>query len=498
MEEMLEKTSSRNGSQKSAQAVASILQVPRQKFWTPYLVFLTLITQGGLDLLTVFVCFMLSYWFYTGPLQGWSPQTLYEFMVLAAGASVLYVIIIDRVGLYRREVSLLNIKELRGIFFVGIYAASVILSLSFYIRDISLSRITFTVALSLTPIALYIQRRISYKIQLLFLQYGITQKRIFIYGAGNIGTHIAKRIFQSPSLGLLPIGFIDDDVSKHTKIIHLSGDGPAAKIPVLGGEEWITECKKYGVSQVLIALPSASFEKNQHLVELCVANGIEYAIVPNAYEKVIQHVEIFEIGGIPLLRRRQRKSSIFYRITKRFIDILVSTILILILSPLIFFIGLAIKIESKGAVIFKQKRVGYKGKEFSFYKFRSMFMDSPKYAKTPSNPNDPRITKVGRWLRRTSLDELPQLFNVFRGDMSLVGPRPEMPFLVASYTPLERERLNAKPGITGVWQISVARSEPIHANIEYDLFYLDNRSLLLDLAILFKTFLSVIRGKGAI
>jgi lipopolysaccharide/colanic/teichoic acid biosynthesis glycosyltransferase len=159
--------------------------------------------------------------------------------------------------------------------------------------------------------------------------------------------------------------------------------------------------------------------------------------------------------------------------------------------------GFAIKMESPGPIIFKQKRVGLNGRQFSMYKFRSMFIDAPKYAKTPSNPRDPRITHVGRWLRRTSLDELPQIFNVWRGDMSCVGPRPEMPFIVETYTPLQRQRLEAKPGITGVWQISAVRGEPIHQNIEYDLFYLENRSILLDLAIIIKTVLSVIRGVGA-
>ena len=153
-------------------------------------------------------------------------------------------------------------------------------------------------------------------------------------------------------------------------------------------------------------------------------------------------------------------------------------------------IALIIKLTSEGPVIFKQKRVGLNGKEFSFYKFRSMYTEAPQYAPTPSNPADPRITKIGRWLRRTSLDELPQLFNVLRGDMSLVGPRPEMPFIVSQYTSIERRRLDAKPGITGVWQISAARAEPIHANMEYDLFYLENRSLLLDIAIIIKKIFS--------
>ena len=127
-----------------------------------------------------------------------------------------------------------------------------------------------------------------------------------------------------------------------------------------------------------------------------------------------------------------------------------------------------------------------------------MKVDAPKYAVTPNSTQDPRITRIGKWLRRTSLDELPQLFNVFRGDMSLVGPRPEMPFIAEQYTSLEKMRLEVKPGITGVWQISAVRGEPIHQNMEYDLFYLQNRSLLFDFAILTKTALSVIRGIGAV
>lgn len=467
-------------------------------FWRTHFGRLITFTQVFADFTTVLACYMLSYWFYTDLLAGMSPQTLAEFVSLSVAAGVLYVVILDRVGLYRREISLLNVKELRGIFHVGIYAAAAILSMSFYIRSTTLSRITITSAIILTPIALYLQRQFFYKIHVIFHQRGWSKKRVFIYGAGNIGSHLARRMFESPSLGMFPVGFLDDETSKHGRSLKWTGAGPKSGVPVLGNEELIKEWKKYGVELVVIALPSASFARNQALVELCIAEGIEYAVVPNAYEKFIQRVEMFEIGGIPILRRRERRVSFIYLFLKRILDFVASTILITLLSPLIIFIGMAIKLGSRGPVIFKQKRVGLRGKEFSFYKFRSMLVDAPKYAKTPSEANDPRITKVGRWLRRTSLDELPQLFNVFRGDMSLVGPRPEMPFIVEMYTPLQRQRLEAKPGITGVWQISAVRGEPIHANIEYDLFYLENRSLLLDLAILVKTLISVIRGIGAI
>ena len=455
-------------------------------------------TQVIADFLTVLATYMVSFLFYIGPLHGWAPQTVPEFTAIAASASLLYCFLMDKEGLYRREISLLNVKEMRGIFYVGMYGAAVVLSAMFYIRTTSFSRITFTMALTGTPILLYFQRQIFYRMHVLFHQRGLSQKRVFIYGAGNIGTHLAKRLYGSPSLGLYPVGFLDDSTDKVGHPVRWTGNCPRAGVPILGGEDVLRQARKYRVELVLIALPSAKFARNQALVELCVEQRLAYAIVPNAYEKFIQRVESFEIGGIPLIRRRETRVSSLYLIGKRIMDFAFSTIFITLLSPLVLVIGIAIKLESKGSVLFKQKRVGLNGRMFSFYKFRSMHVDAPKYARTPADPRDPRITKVGRWLRRTSLDELPQLFNVFRGDMSLVGPRPEMEFIVDTYTSLERQRLLAKPGITGVWQISAVRGEPIHMNIEYDLFYLENRSLMLDLAIILKTILSVIRGIGAV
>ncbi|MEW6055141.1 MAG: sugar transferase [Bdellovibrionota bacterium] len=466
--------------------------------WRGYLGRVLTVSQLITDFTTVVACYMASYWIYVGPLRGWSPQTMPEFLALSFSAALLYAVLLEREGLYRREMSLLNVKELRGLFHVGIYAAALILSVSFYIRSISLSRVTLTIALILTPVILYLQRQFFYWLHVRLHSQGLAQRRVLIYGAGNIGTHLAKRLFQSPSLGLFPVGFLDDDASRHGSILKWKGSCPRAGVKVLGGEETLKSWKNLGVELVLIAIPSASFERNRKLVELCVEEGLEYAIVPNAYEKFIQRVEGVEIGGIPLIRRRSRKTSLIYLAMKRLLDFTLSVVFLALLSPLVFFIGLAIKLDSKGPIVFKQKRVGQNGKEFTVYKFRSMYTEAPKYAHTPADPSDPRITKVGRWLRRTSLDELPQLFNVFRGDMSIVGPRPEMPFIVENYGPLERLRLECKPGITGVWQISAVRGEPIHANIEYDLFYLENRSVLLDVAIIIKTILSVIRGVGAV
>jgi lipopolysaccharide/colanic/teichoic acid biosynthesis glycosyltransferase len=182
---------------------------------------------------------------------------------------------------------------------------------------------------------------------------------------------------------------------------------------------------------------------------------------------------------------------------KRGIDLAGASILLFISWPLFLLVAVLIKLESAGPALFRQKRIGKDGQPFDMWKFRSMQADANPYARSPVGNHDPRLTRVGRILRRLSIDETPQLVNVVKGEMSLVGPRPEMPFIVESYGPLERQRLCVKPGITGLWQISPARAMPIHENLSYDLTYIENQSVLLDFIILLRTITAVIRGIGA-
>jgi lipopolysaccharide/colanic/teichoic acid biosynthesis glycosyltransferase len=162
--------------------------------------------------------------------------------------------------------------------------------------------------------------------------------------------------------------------------------------------------------------------------------------------------------------------------------------------PFMLLIAFLIRLDSKGPVIFAQDRIGLKGRCFRMYKFRTMYHDDSSDDLTPSSLNDPRITRFGRWLRRSSFDELPQLFNVITGPMSLVGPRPEMPFIVEQYNEIQRERLKVKPGITGLWQISADRRLAIHENMDYDLYYVHEQSFLLDVVILIQTFFFAFKG----
>ncbi len=174
-----------------------------------------------------------------------------------------------------------------------------------------------------------------------------------------------------------------------------------------------------------------------------------------------------------------------------------AAVLLLLCSPLLLAAALAVRLESPGPAFFCQERVGLRGRRFRVFKLRTMTVDSPTFGPKPTSWDDDRVTRVGRFLRRSSLDELPQLLNVLRGEMSLVGPRPEQPFLVERYAPWQRERLEVLPGMTGWWQIN-GRKQPMHEHVEEDLFYVRHRSHWLDLRILARTVQAVWGGNGAV
>jgi exopolysaccharide biosynthesis polyprenyl glycosylphosphotransferase len=207
-----------------------------------------------------------------------------------------------------------------------------------------------------------------------------------------------------------------------------------------------------------------------------------------------------------LITDDDKKSNLF---AKRLFDIVVSATALLVLSPIFLIIALLIRLDSKGSIFFSQNRIGKQGKEFRFWKFRSMYVDAEqrKAALMKNNEmqggvlfkmkNDPRVTRVGRFLRKYSIDELPQLWNVFIGDMSLVGPRPPLPNEVAQYTPYQRQRLEVTPGITCIWQVSGRSDIPFHQQVKMDLEYIQKQSFWYDITLLFKTIPAVLNGHGA-
>jgi exopolysaccharide biosynthesis polyprenyl glycosylphosphotransferase len=263
------------------------------------------------------------------------------------------------------------------------------------------------------------------------------------------------------------------------------------------------------VDEVIFALPRNYMgEVEKHLL-LCEERGLTVKLVLDLFDVQVAKTCLLSVGTLPVLTYHTVSLNNTQLLLKRILDIFGSLIGLVLMGILSIFIVPAIKLDSKGPIFFKQTRVGQNGRHFSLYKFRSMCDDAELKKKEliKSNKikdgymfkieNDPRVTRVGAILRKTSLDELPQLLNILKGEMSLVGPRPEMPFIVATYKPWQAARLRVKPGLTGLWQVAGRKTLPLHDNLEYDFFYVCNPSLALDLEILLRTLPAVLRGKGA-
>lgn len=244
---------------------------------------------------------------------------------------------------------------------------------------------------------------------------------------------------------------------------------------------------------LIVALPHLSVERQNAAIDLAKQAGLRIAFL-SGVELLEQHwTQSIDVDGLTLTPKADSFSSWHYVVAKRIVDLVLSSILLVLLTPLLLLIALLVMLDSPGPALFIQGRIGRNGELFNIFKFRSMHAAAPRYDYSPIKSNDPRITRIGRLLRRTSLDELPQLMNVILGNMSLVGPRPEMPFIVNDYTSAHRQRLQVTPGITGLWQLSADRASLIHENIQYDLYYIRNRGFFMDIAILIHTLFFAIR-----
>jgi exopolysaccharide biosynthesis polyprenyl glycosylphosphotransferase len=332
---------------------------------------------------------------------------------------------------------------------------------------------------------------------------GRSPRRVLIAGAGQVGRNVAAKLRQQEWAGLELVGFVDDDPSKQGKTV--SG------LPVLGtlgdASRLIEEMQP---QEVIFALPLRAHEEVANLVVSLQRLPVVVKVVPDFFDLAFYRsaITVDDLGGIPLLNLRASAIEGFPRGVKRAFDVLGATLLLIVLSPLLLVIALLIKLDSKGPIIFRQVRIGENCQPFQMCKFRSMVADAEAKLKEVITETedgqlihkvreDPRVTRVGRILRRISLDELPQLLNVIKGEMSLVGPRPELPFLVDRYEPWQRKRFAVPPGMTGWWQIRGRSDRPMHLHVEDDLFYIQNYSLLLDLQILWKTIGVVLGRRGA-
>ncbi len=351
------------------------------------------------------------------------------------------------------------------------------------------SRVVLVLAFVMILVFTMVSRFVSFKIIQGLHRRGIGNRNVIVVGAGQTGQRLQRKFLLVPTLGLNFVGFTDDSEEAGTMIDRSRVLGSNKDLERVLGE--------YKISEVFVALPDASEEKVMSIVAELERLGISYHVVPRFYHLMSYKVRIENLDSIPLISRPERRDSFSYALAKRTLDIAVACC-VLALAGLFFLVSaVMIKRESEGPVFFRQTRIGRDGRPFQMIKFRTMHIRDCGDAPAPQTDFDPRVTRVGRFLRRYSLDELPNFLNVLWGDMSVVGPRPEMPFIVDTYGPMDRERLRAKPGVTGLWQISYARQNAIHDNLDYDLYYIENQSFLLDLVIIALTGFAVAKGTGA-
>jgi exopolysaccharide biosynthesis polyprenyl glycosylphosphotransferase len=327
---------------------------------------------------------------------------------------------------------------------------------------------------------------------------GYNTRAFAVVGSGPMTEGILKAIATHREWGYTFAGYVLEEGAEPPV-----GGKVLGRIPELG-----RVLERNVVDEVVLAVPRERLDVIEQAVEICEEQGVVVRVLLDFFPTRISKMEVEELDGIPVLSLTPGPSEMAPLVGKRVFDVVVSALVLVLLLPLWLVIALAIKLDSPGPVLYRQRRMGQNGRRFWLYKFRSMVhgahrqlpslrarneMDGPVFKMR----HDPRVTRVGRWLRKTSLDEIPQFWNVLRGEMSVVGPRPPLPHEVREYERWHRRRLSVRPGITCTWQVSGRNEVDFERWMELDLHYIDNWSLWHDLKIVLQTIPAVILGRGA-
>jgi exopolysaccharide biosynthesis polyprenyl glycosylphosphotransferase len=418
------------------------------------------------------------------------PKLLYLFF------PILWTLILYFFSVYdgRRNVRVWKeIASLSGGSLLAMVALAGILYLTF--RDTSrLLFLSFAILAFLSILTWRILYRVSFKLGIIK---GVHPRRILILGSGFASTEIERQVRSYQNLGLTLVGIIDIS-NEPTSTQTLSG-------PLSEAGQIIHQ---YQVDDVVITIPGTNSDQLFQVISKLSTLPVKLWIIPDYQKLAVFKAKIDEFAGIPMLDLRAPGLTESQRIIKRSFDLFVTFLLSPIYLPLMGIIALLIHRDSPGPILFRQARAGENGRVFPLYKFRSMVANAEELRHlveykdeqgrlVHKTQDDPRVTRIGRVLRRASLDELPQFINVLRGEMSLVGPRPELPHLVEEYELWQHKRFSVPPGMTGWWQIHGRSDRPMHLHTQDDLYYIDNYSIFLDLSILLKTISAVWRRRGA-
>jgi exopolysaccharide biosynthesis polyprenyl glycosylphosphotransferase len=388
----------------------------------------------------------------------------------------------------RRNVNLSD--ELINIFKVISLGLMLVMSAAFFYRAVSYSRVVIVLIWGFAIPAVFLGRVLMKVIERRSYRHGHHLQQAIVIGGNDLADHVYTRLHRHLSFGITIKGYFADTPAQTGKLAAAQHLGTIADVPAY--------LRANAIDLAFIALQSEDHQRLFELVSECEGINIEFMLVPDLLDVMTSRVRVRDIEGIPFLRLKSIPLTIWGRITKRLFDIVVSSIILAVLSPVYALLALVIRLDSPGPVLFKQRRVGLDGEEFTMLKFRSMVAGAEKRDEEAGLGlrNDTRRTRVGRFLRRTSLDELPQFWNVLRGDMSLVGPRPERTHVVKKFgevVPKYLDRHRVKTGLTGWAQVNGLRGDTsIDERVKYDLYYMENWSLAFDIRILLRTLRAVV------
>ncbi|MFZ2960485.1 MAG: sugar transferase [Candidatus Ozemobacteraceae bacterium] len=425
------------------------------------------------DSAALIVASFLAYFLRTSPLFDVDPylQNSAQYLLLLGTALLLWHALLAISGGYKPRLLLFRIDELILQFKTSILLLVLLITSTFLYHQYDYSRLILFFGWLLFVFLGGIGRQIAHRLRERVHQRGWFRRRVLLAGTGEKRTLFADRVRENPSMGIETVVCPSQD-----------------SLPDILSRQAIDDLFLFG---------DAAYETVWKLREASKNPYLTIHLVPTFGNLYARELNGGFFDGMVTISLDSPTSRRLTLALKRLFDFLVSSTFLVLLAPLFGCLSLLIRLGSPGPILFRQTRIGLEGVPFTILKFRTMFQDADAYAETPIDRLDPRITSVGGILRSTGLDELPQLWNVLIGEMSLVGPRPEMPFIVESYGELERKRLKSRPGITGLWQV-YARSAllPIHSHIEYDLYYIENLSLSLDLMILLDTIPTLILRTG--
>ncbi len=467
--------------------------------WVPLL-------QALVDALLINVGFFLAYvaryqlqWFRPVDEAFLVPYSTYVPNSLALTAILLLVFWTEGLYASKRKDSWLN--DVYVIVRGAVTGVAALYVITLVYRAVLYSRLIFAYA-GLAVVALLSAARALEKLVLGYLRRrGHGVQRVLIVGAGETGRAVMRNAVAQPELGYMVVGFVDDKPERGSRDI--------GRIKGLGGTDRIAELvRDHSVDEVIITLPWQYHRRIMSIMAQCERARVSVRIVPDLFQMSLSHVDIDDLNGIPLIGLKSVSIRGWNLAIKRAIDAAVAGLGLLVLSPLLLLISGLIRLESSGSAVFRQTRVGRGGRPFTVLKFRTMREGAEQEVEALSalneagGPlfkirNDPRLTKVGQILRRSSLDELPQLYNVLKGEMSIIGPRPGLPSEVEQYQDWHRKRLETWPGMTGLWQVSGRSDLSFDEMVLLDIYYIENWSLLLDLQIALRTLPAMLLGKGA-